>query len=543
MPGNETPQRPTLLDRVEALGNRLPDPAILFLCCTVLVMLASLVVSQLGWLVQPVRPELAEPGSRHIRLVETGEPIGASNLLSSKGLYWLAENLVRNFIQFPPLGVVLVSMLGVGVAERTGLIAAALRAAMRVVPATLLTPMVIFIGINASMAADAGFIILPPLAAALFVRAGRSPLAGIAAAFAGVAGGFSANLLVTSLDPLLSTLTQAGARIVDPEATVNPACNWWFMIASTLLITLVGWAVTSRIVEPRAGRRAPDDGGRPAPGLGVAAGEGEAGEGGSTGVATGREARALRGALAALALCAAVVLACVLVPGWPLYTARDAAGVTTEPARWITAIVPIIFVMFLVPALVYGRMSGVLSRLSDAARLMSESLASMAPMLVLAFFAAQFIACFRYSGLDRMLAFGVGKQLAAADLPPAMLLVALLLLVMMLNIIIASASAKWALLAPIFVPMFMLLGFSPALTQVAYRVGDSVTNTITPLNPYLVLVLLVVRQYAPRTRGRPGALLSLMTPYAVAFGAAWTVLLLVWFVAGWPLGPGGAVAR
>ena len=436
--------------------------------------------------------------------------------------------MVRNFIEFPPLGVVIVCMLGVGVAERTGLIAAALKALMLVVPRRLLTPMVVFIGVNASLAADAGFIVLPPLAALLYKRAGRSPLAGIAAAFAGVAGGFSANLFITSLDPLLSTLTQSGARIIDPAAVVNPACNWWFMIAATFLITLVGWPVSSLLVEPRLAARPPDQGGAP---IHITT------EARIPDAFTSTERRALAFAAATFAAAAAILLASALIPGAPLFTQRptDPAG----SARWIAVIVPIIFTLFLFPGLAYGRASGSLARFSDVARLMAESVASLAPMLVLAFFAAQFIAYFKYTNLDRMLAFSVGKQLSAADLSPTLLLVALVVVVMALDMLMASASAKWSLLAPIFVPMFMLLGIGPAATQAAYRIGDSVTNPITPLNPYMVIVLLAVQRYAPKAR--TGTILAMQAPFAITFACAWLLMLLAWTTLGFDFGPGGPV--
>lgn len=525
-PNPPPPPRRGWLDRVEWLGDRLPEPAVLFLWCLGIVAAASMVGALAGWRVQPVRPVVMEAagggGAARVELVAEGDPIGCQNLVSSDGVYWLLRTMVRNFIEFPPLGVVIVTMLGVGVAERTGLVAAALRAVMRITPRRLLTPAIVLVGVNSSMAADAGIIVLPPLAAMLYRAAGRSPLAGIAAVFAATSAGFSANLFITSLDPLLSGLTQLGARVIEPEYQVNPACNWWFMMASTVILTLVGWAVSSRIVEPRLAGRAADEGGPDVAMTGAQADGLSAGE---------RRGLVWAGATAAVGV--GLVVACTQIAGWPLAT-KDG-----EAARWVSAIVPIIFLLFLVPGVVYGRVTGSLKRVSEAMRPMADSIVALAPMLVLAFVAAQFIAAFKYTNLDRMLAFGVGKELAAAGLPPTLLLVALVVFALTFNLFVSSASAKWSLLAPIFVPMMMLLGLSPALTQAAFRVGDSITNPVTPLNAYLVIILVVMQQYAPRAR--LGTLLGMTLPYSIAFGAAWIVLLLTWFEAGWPLGPGGAV--
>jgi aminobenzoyl-glutamate transport protein len=510
------------LDRVEWLGDRLPEPAMLFVWCLGIVAAVSLVGAWAGWRVQPVKPVLVEAGGARVRLVDDGAAVTCQNLVSSDGVFWLLRTMVRNFIEFPPLGVVLVCMLGVGVAERTGLIGTALRAAMRVIPARLLTPAIVFLGINGSMAADAGIIVLPPLAAALYRSVGRSPLAGIATVFAATSAGFSANLFITSLDPLLGVLTQTGARVIDPAYEVNPACNWWFMMASTVLLTFVGWAVSSLVVEPRLARRSADDGGPDASAIGSGAAE-----------LSTKERRGLLWAVVAVAAGVALVVACTQFDGWPLSTRPG------EGARWVAVVVPIIFGLFLLPGVVYGRTTGTLKRLSDTTKLMAESVASLAPMLVLAFVAAQFIAAFKYTNLDRMLAFGVGKELAAADLPPALLLVAIVMFSIAFDLLVSSASAKWSLLAPIFVPMMMLLGLSPAVTQAAFRVGDSVANPVLPLNAYLVIVLLVMRQYAPRAK--LGTLMGMTLPFSLAFGVVWTSLLLVWFEAGWALGPGGAV--
>lgn len=533
------------LDFVEAVGNRLPDPALLFVWASAVVILGSAVATTAGWSVQPVRPEavmevaaapatgqrvsqavLGADGRPVVRLVEVGDPIRTRSLLSSEGIFWMLKSMVKNFMEFAPLGVILVTMLGVGVAERSGLIGALLKALMLVMPPRLLTPALVFLGVQSSMGADAGYVVLPPIAAMLFKSVGRSPLAGVAAVFSGIGAGFSANLLITSLDPLLAALTQAGARVIAPAYEVNAAANWWFMIASTVLLTALGWAVTSKVVEPRLNRRPPEEGG-PLPG-------------GNAGLTPDRpsptEWRAILRALAALGAGLVLVLALVLIPGAPLH--GDGQPDSRSP-RWIIAIVPILFFLFLLPGIAYGRAVGSVRHGHDVARLMSESLAATAPVMVLAFFAGQFIAYFKYSQLDQLIAYSLGKSLAGSGMSPLLLLACFVLMAMVVNVLVSSASAKWTLFAPVFVPVFMLLQISPELTQAAYRVADSSTNIITPLNPYLVLVLAACRSHAPRAG--TGTVLSLMMPYSIVFAFFWTVFLIAWAALGIPLGPGGGL--
>jgi aminobenzoyl-glutamate transport protein len=496
------------LARIERSGNRLPDPATLFAAGLVLVMLLSAVAAAAGWRI--TKSVVSAGGAQSVE-------VAARSLLDPDGVWWLLSHLVSNFVGFPPLGLVLVAMLGIGVAERAGLIPALLRLAMSRVPGRWVTPAVVFLGVESSLAVDAGYVLLPPLAAALYHTLGRPALAGAAAAFAGVAAGFSANLFITGLDPLLAGFTQSGAQLLDRDYRVAATANWWFMIVSTFVLTLVAWAVTARVVEPRlAGRRTAEAAGAvPASAVGP------------------EERRGLRGALLAVLLLALLVAALALMPGAPLH------GPGERFPRLIEATVPLLFLAFLVPGVAYGWLAGTLKSDRDIARVMGETLASLGPYLVLAFFAAQFIEAFRYSNLGEMLAIVGGQALAALALPPAALVTAFIGVVMAANVLMASSSAKYAFFAPVFVPMFMRAGVSPELTQAAYRVGDSVTNAITPLNPYLILVLAVVRRYAPEAG--IGTLIGLMLPYTLAFAGAWTLLLGVWVTAGWPLGPGGTL--
>jgi aminobenzoyl-glutamate transport protein len=515
------PARGGWLDRIERAGNALPDPATLFAIGALLVALGSELAFRLDWQIektvsQPVAGNALDAHGQP--LMETAVVLlHATPLLSSDGVYWVLNSLVKNFIEFPPLGVVLVGMLGIGLAERTGLVGAALKALLLAVPARWLTPALVFAGVNSSLGLDAGYVVLPPVAAALFLAVGRPPLAGLAAAFAGVAGGFCANLFITSLDPILAEFSTAGAHLVNPAYSVAATANWWLMIASTFLLTGLGWAVTAWWVEPRLARADAEAGAAPA-------------EATSTALSA-QERGGLVWAGGVALLCLALYAAAALVPGAPL------AGNDGAFPRWVRTIVPGIFIGFLVPGVVYGARVGTLRSDKDAARMMGETMAGMGPYLVLAFFAGQFIAWFAHTGLGEMLAIAGGRGLVALDPSPSLLLVGFVVIVLLSDVLVGSMSAKYAFMAPVFVPMFMLVGISPELTQAAYRIGDSVTNMITPLNPYMVIVLVFVQRYAPRAG--IGTLVAMMLPYFITFGVAWTLLLVLWVAAGIPLGPLG----
>ncbi|MEX2525471.1 MAG: AbgT family transporter [Gammaproteobacteria bacterium] len=491
-----------ILERVERLGNRLPDPATLFFIGTVFVILLSALAAGLDW---SVRSDIAGR-------------FEAKSLLSSDGIWWLTSHLVENFIQFPPLAIVLVGMLGIGVAEASGLLPALLRHVILRIPDSLLSPATVFLGIMSSIALDAGYVVLPPIAAALYQAAGRSPLAGIAAAFAGVSAGFSANLSITALDPLLSGLSQSGARILVEDYQVAVTANWWFMIVSTVVLTLVGWLVTDRIVEPAQSRPLERPGPPASP---------------SEETDTASMNRGLKFALLAFLISFGVVLLAILVPGAPLFGEGDYF------ARWVEATIPLLFLLLLIPGIFYGFAAGTIQNDRDVARMMGETMARMGPYIVLAFFAAQFIECFKYSGLGEMLAIGGGQWLTHWQIPTSLLLIGFILMTMLANLLIGSASAKYAFFAPVFVPMFMQVGISPELTQAAYRVGDSISNTITPLNPYMVIMLAHMQYYARRSG--LGTLIAMMLPYTLAFALVWILLLVLWIILGPPLGPGGGL--
>jgi aminobenzoyl-glutamate transport protein len=484
-----------LLGAIERVGNALPDPTTLFLLGAVAVMLASQLAVSLDWSVEKT---LSRDGERVI------EVLRARSLLSSQGIYWAISSLVDNFKDFPPLAIVLVGMLGIGVADRTGLLGALLKALLVAVPPALLTPAVFFVGVLSSVALDAGYVVLPPVAAALYHAVGRSPLVGLAAVFAGVSAGFSANLVVTSLDALLAGLSEAGAAILAPDYAVAATANLYFMIASTVVLTGIGWAVTQLWVEPRFANKAPEDGG-PLP---AAERDPEAT------TLTDAERRGLRVAFVAATAALGAMTAASWIPGAPLH------GMDGRFPRWVEAIIPLIFLAFLVPGLAYGIATRGIRSDRDAARMMGETMSAMGPYIVLAFFAAQFIEYFRYSGLGEMCAIAGGQALARAALPAPLLMVAFVLVVAVANLFIGSMSA-----------------ISPELTQAAYRIGDSVSNVITPLNPYVIIILVFMQRWVPKAG--IGTLVALMLPYACAFLLAWSLLLVGWMLLGIDLGPGG----
>ncbi|HSJ09533.1 MAG TPA: AbgT family transporter [Longimicrobiales bacterium] len=507
-PPAPAPGRRSSLDRalgwVERVGNALPDPAALFLILMLLVWVLSALLAPIQFTeIHPV----------------TGEPIRVNNQLSGDAIANFLSTMVTTFTSFHPLGVVLVALLGVGVAEHTGFINAGLKGLLSLTSDKLLTPMLIFVAAISHTAADAGYVLVIPLGGIIFYAAGRHPLAGIAAAFAGVSGGFSANFIPSAIDPLLSGLSQSAAQIIDPARTVNPLSNIYFTGASTLLIVLVGWFITDRIVEPRLAGTAVDGNVDEIPkieDLGP------------------RERKGLLWSLLALGLGVAL-LVLVSVPETSIMRSPDEErSLTAATAPLMRAIVPFIFVLFLLPGVVYGYVAGTVTSHRDIIKGMSKSMSTMGYYIVLAFFASLFIAEFGRSNIGALLALKGATALREAAVPGQVTIIGIILLTATVNLAIGSASAKWALLAPIFVPMLMNLGISPELTQAAYRVGDSTTNIITPLMPYFPLVVVFGQRYVKGTG--IGTLVSMMLPYSVAFMVLWTLFLLGYWMLGIPLG-------
>ncbi len=487
------------LGAIERWGNRLPDPVSLFLLLILVTLLTSALMSWSG-------ATVTHPG--------TGNSIGAVNLLSAEILRRILTDMPSIFAGFPPLGLVLTVMLGIGVAEKSGLVAAALRRLLAHVPRGLLSTAVVFAGIMSSLAADAGYVVLIPLGALLFANAGRHPLAGLAATFAGVSAGFSANLVLTSLDPLLAGFTQSAAQLLDPGYQVNAAANYYLMLALVPVLTLAGAALTDYFVEPRLPAWQSSDHEHQQP-------------------LSAREHRALR--MTGIALLVMMVLVLLMViPEQGILRAEDG-----DLAPFYRSLIALMFILFLVSGLVYGISSGSIRSDRDAVGMSSEAMSDMGMYIVLAFVAAHFIALFNWSNLGLMLAISGADLLELLGFTGVPLLVCFILVVGTVNLFVGSASAKWAILAPVFVPMLMLLGYSPEMAQAAYRIGDSATNILTPLLPYFPLILVFSRRYQ-RDYGI-GNLIALMLPYALIFGLVMSLILVVWMLLGLPLGPGSSI--
>jgi aminobenzoyl-glutamate transport protein len=500
------------LDGVERIGNKLPDPALLFLLLMLLVWVISALLAN-------VQFDAIDPRS--------GEPLQIKNLLAGASLTGFMAEMVKTFVNFPPLGVVLVAMLGLGVAEHTGFINAALRAILGITPRMLLTPVLIAVGVLSHVAVDAGYVLVIPLGAVIFYAAGRHPLAGIAAAFAGVSGGFSATFFVpSSLDPLLAGFTQTAARVIDPEFVVNPLNNYFFTTTSTFLIMAVGWFLTDRVIEPRLRATAIDGDPEQLPKQMEAM--------------TDKEKRGLVLALVAM-LVAGALFVLTLLPETSPWRAPatapnpdDVGKLAVAAAPVMQSIVALIFVFFLIPGVVYGIVAGTVKTHRDIIAGMSKAMSGMGYYVVMAFFCAQFVYAFGQSNLGALLAIEGAELLKAMRLPMGVTLFGIILLTAFVNLFVGSASAKWGLIGPVMVPMLMQLGVSPDLTQAAYRVGDSTTNIITPLMPYFPLIVVYCQRYVKGTG--IGTLVALMLPYTVALLATWTLLLLAFWGLGIPLG-------
>ncbi len=486
-----------ILNKVEIWGNKLPQPVTLFVILIFFVLITS-------WLASVLNVGAVHPG--------TQEEIQAINLLSGDQLQRIFVNMTTTFTSFPPLGMVLVVMLGIGVAERTGLIAVGLRAFVSWMPPWLITLALVTAGQLSSIAADAGYVVLIPLGAAIFWGMGRHPLAGLAAAFAGVSGGFGANIIITALDPLLAGFTEPAAQILDPAYTVDPTANWWIMAALVPVTSLVGWYVTERIVEPRLGKY-----------------ENSEGLISETDSLKPEEKKGLVGAVITV-LAALGVVGFMSIPSDGILRGDDGS---IRPL--LDSIVPLMMIIFILPGIVFGLITKTITSDKDAAKMTADSMASMGGYIVLAFVAAQFVAFFNWSNLGIITAISGASALEAIGLTGIPLIVAFVLVASFINLIIGSASAKWAIMAPIFVPMLMLLGYSPELTQAAYRIGDSYTNILTPLLPYFPLIITFAQKYVKDTG--IGTIIALMLPFAIFIALVRIPVLIIWMVAGLPLGP------
>lgn len=508
------------LDVIEKGGNKLPHPVTLFVILSAAIVLISAICSAFG---VTVTYEVFDKEANLYR--ETS--LAVQNLLNGDGIRHMVSSAVRNFVNFAPLGTVLVGMLGVSVAEHSGFIQAAMRKLVLATPRWLITGVIVFAGIMSNIASDVGYIVLIPLGAIVFKSFNRHPLAGLAAAFAGVSGGFSANLLIGTLDPMLGGLSTEAAHILAPDYIVQPTANWYFMMASTFLITGLGWFVTEKIVEPRLGEY-----------KGTGTDE--------LAALTDSEKKGLRASLiATIIFVAVIVLMCLPNPDNKYFYL---IGLLRNPANgslldvgsaFMGGIVFLIALFFFVIGLSYGLGASTIKKDGDVVGFMSKGMAEMSTYLVLVFVSAQFTNYFSYSNLGTVIAVNGADFLEAIKFTGVPLFVVFILIVAFINLFIGSASAKWAILAPVFVPMFMTLGYSPEITQLAYRIGDSTTNIISPLMSYFAFVIAYSQKHDENAG--IGTIVSMMIPYSIVFLIGWTALMVIWFVLGLPIGPGAPI--
>lgn len=506
-----------LLAAVERAGNKLPDPFILFLLLFGIVAVAS---TAMAW------------GNVSVTVPGSDEATRIRGLFTAEGMSWLTTTLGENYLGFPPLATVLPILLAVGVAEKSGLLAAMIRRAFGAAPRWALPYAVGLVGVAGSIMADAAFVVIPPLAALVFKAAGRHPVAGLLGGFAAAGAGYSTSMLVTSLDALFAGITTAvTGSLPNPGAPVNPLSNYFFNVVSSAVLILAAGFLIDKVLEPRLVRQSvprsqtedPDDG---APAGGEALDPN----------LSALERRGLRWSLGIGIVVAGIIAAAALVPNSPW---RNEDGGFLPASPLLSSIVFIVFVMFVIPGLVYGRITGTMPHARDIPRVMGQSIKEMSGFLVLAFVLGQFIALFNWSGIGNWIAVAGASGLESIGLTGYPAILAFIVLASLLNLFIISGSAMWTLMAAVFVPMFALLGYEPAFVQAAFRVGDSATQVLTPLNPYMIVLLTMLRRYEPSAG--LGTVISRMLPFTVVFWVAWVAVLTVFYVFDLPLGPGNGI--
>ncbi len=489
------------LDIIEKSGNKLPDPVVIFISLCLIILFASFVTGKTG--VSAKNPA-------------DGKVIEAVNLLTPEGIAKIISEAVNNFATFPPLGLVLVVMIGVGVAEKTGYFETLMKYTIEKTPRKIIVPMIILVGILGNAAGDAAPIVLPPIAAMVFIKLGYHPVAGLVMAYASALGGYSASLMIGMSDALIVSFTEPAAKLVDDSVPVNAVMNYYFLCVSTVVLLIAAWFVTVKITIPRFGAYKSD--------VHTAAED-----------VTPTERKAMIYANIALLITMVVVTFLAVPENGLLRNAKTGSLIQDSPL--MNGIVPIITVLFFVPGLVYGFVAGTMRSTKKFAEMLGDAMSTMGPFIVIVFFAAQMLAYFKWSNLGTIIAIKGAEALQGQN--GVVLILGVLALSAFINMLIGSASAKWAIMAPILVPMLMLLGFHPAFTQVIYRVGDSITNPITPMMPYLPLLLSYAQRYV-KDIGL-GTLIAALMPFSVAFGIFWTILLIVWYLTGLPVGPGGPI--
>ena len=495
------------LDGVEKAGNAMPNPATIFLILTALVMIISHICASLN---VSVTYEAIDTANGN-QIVE--KTVAAVSLLTVDSIRLIVTKVVSNFTGFFALGTVFTIIIGDSVADNSGLISALLRKAAGSAPKSLVTAMVVFLGIMSNIASSTGYVVLVPLGAILFMAFGRHPIAGLAAAFAGVSGGWSANLLIGTNDPMFAGMSTQAANMLDPSYTVSPLCNWFFMFVSTFVITAIGTYITDKIVEPRLGKY-------------------EGAMEGTGNDLTAAEKKGLKSAGIAALVYIAIILACLIPSNGLLRSATG--GVLSSP--FMSGIIFFMMLLFLIPGIAFGIAAGTIKSDKDVVDMMVKGISGLSGFMVLIFFAAQFTNLFTISNLGTILSVAGANFLENIGFVGLPLVICFVVITALLNLLVAVDSAKWAIMAPIFVPMFMRLGLSPELTQVAYRIGDSCTNIIAPTMPFFVLTVAFFQKY--KKDSGIGTVVSTMLPYSIGFLLGWLMLFIIWYVLRLPLGPG-----
>jgi len=504
-----------VLDGIERVGNKVPHPVIIFLILIAFIMVLSAIFQAAG---STVTFEQAQIGAEEPVTVT----VAAQSLLDADGLRFVFTSPVANFNNFGVVGVIVVAMIGVGMAEEVGLIASFIKRLVKVTPPRAITFIIVLLGVLSSIATDAGYLVLIPLSAAVFLSLGRHPLAGLAAAFAGVGGGFAVNMLITPVDGMLAEITNEA--IADPSQHVSITGNLYFGIVSTLLVTVVVTLLTEKFVEPRLGAYHPSEGP-------------ETADEPPSGELSAEEKNGLRWAFWGFLGTTAVVLALSLPPNALLRNPET--GSLIEDSPLLNSIIFLILVYFFVMGLCYGKGAGTVKGSMDVINPMVKTISGLSGLIFLLLVISQFIAYFNYSNLGTIAAVNMADALEAANLSTVWLILGLIAMTAVIDIFIGGVVPKWAIFAPVFVPLFIQLGISPDLAMAAYRVGDSPVNVATPLMPYFALIVIFAERY--RRKVGVGSVISLMLPYTVVLLITWSALLVVWYLLGLPLGPGASI--
>ncbi|RDY27220.1 AbgT family transporter [Romboutsia weinsteinii] len=489
-----------ILAWIEKVGNKIPHPFLLFFYLTLIIVILSCFLNIIGV---------------NVENPATSEIVSVRNLLSAEGIVFILENLITNFSGFAPLGLILSMTIGIGVAEHSGLISTFMRNSILGASPKLVTIMIMFIGICGNLASDAAIVVVPVISAMIFVSMDRHPLAGIAIGYAATTAGFSANLMISGTDALLSGISTEAVKIIDPNMHVGIADNWYFMIASTFLLSVVGAIVTERFIEPRLGKY-----------------------NGKIKVNNDRVTDIERKGLKYAGLFTVMFILLIAAATIPenSFLRNPETGSIIQKSPLINSIAPILIIWFVSIGIIYGKTVGTIKSAADVPAFMTKSIGTMSSYIVLVFIIGQFIAYFNWSNIGYVIAVYGAELLEFMNLKGIPLFIMFILLCSFINLFIGSGSAKWTLLAPIFIPMFYMLGYNPALTQLLYRIGDSTTNIISPLFSYIPIIIALAQQYDKKYG--MGTVISTMIPYTIAMMITWTLLAIVWFFFKIPLGPG-----